>query len=96
MKMLSCAASAVVVLSAGGALAQAPGAPAYPSKPVRILVGFAPGGGIDIVARIYAQRLTESVGQSFIVDNRPGAGGTIATDTLVKAPPDGYTLIMVS
>jgi tripartite-type tricarboxylate transporter receptor subunit TctC len=96
MKMLGCAASAVLVLLARGALAQAPVTPAYPSKPVRILVGFAPGGGIDIVARIYAQRLTESVGQSFIVDNRPGAGGTIATDTLAKAPPDGYTLIMVS
>ncbi|HEV7390383.1 MAG TPA: tripartite tricarboxylate transporter substrate binding protein [Burkholderiales bacterium] len=96
MKMLGCAASAVLVLLARGALAQGPVTPAYPSKPVRILVGFAPGGGIDIVARIYAQRLTESVGQSFIVDNRPGAGGTIATDTLAKAPPDGYTLIMVS
>jgi tripartite-type tricarboxylate transporter receptor subunit TctC len=96
MKMLSCAAGAVLVLFAGDALAQASGAPAYPSKPVRILVGFAPGGGIDIVARIYAQRLTDAVGQSFIVDNRPGAGGTIATDMLAKAPPDGYTLIMVS
>lgn len=77
-----------------------PGAPAhaqsYPTKPVRVLVGFAPGGGIDIVARLYAQRLTDALGQSFIVDNRPGAGGTIATDALAKSPPDGHTLIMVS
>src|ERR1700694_1978146 len=96
MKTLGWAAGAVLVLFAGSALAQTPAAAPYPSKPVRILVGFAPGGGIDIVARIYAQRLTDSVGQSFIVDNRPGAGGTIATDVLAKAPPDGYTLIMVS
>jgi tripartite-type tricarboxylate transporter receptor subunit TctC len=96
MKNLGCAAGSIAVLLAGSALAQAPATPAYPVKPVRILVGFAPGGGIDIVARIYAQRLTDSVGQSFIVDNRSGAGGTIATDTLAKAPPDGYTLIMVS
>lgn len=68
----------------------------YPTKPVRVLVGFAPGGGIDIVTRLYAQRLTESLGQSFFVDNRPGAAGTLATDLLAKAPPDGYTLIGLS
>jgi tripartite-type tricarboxylate transporter receptor subunit TctC len=71
-------------------------AQSYPAKPVRILVGFAPGGGIDIVARIYAPRLSEALGQSFIVDNRPGAGGTLATDVLAKSPPDGYTLLMQS
>ena len=68
----------------------------YPARPVRVLVGFAPGGGIDIVARLYAQRLTDALGQSYIVDNRPGAGGTIATDALAKSPPDGHMLIMVS
>jgi len=68
----------------------------YPTKPVRIIVGFAPGGGIDIAARMYAQRLTEALGQSFIVDNRPGAGGIIGSELLTKSPPDGYTLIMVS
>ncbi|MGZ8264209.1 MAG: Bug family tripartite tricarboxylate transporter substrate binding protein, partial [Burkholderiales bacterium] len=76
-----------IVLPAG--LVQAQTAGNYPTKPVRILVGFAPGGGIDIVARMYAQRLSEALGQSFVVDNRPGAGGTIATDLLAKAPPDG-------
>lgn len=70
--------------------------PAWPTKPVRILVGFGAGGGIDIAARTFAQRLTEAMGQSFIVDNRPGAGGTIASDLTSKAAPDGYTLHMIS
>ncbi len=78
--------------------AQTPGssASAYPARTVRIVVGFAPGGGIDVVSRFYAQRLTESLGQSFVVENRPGAGGTIASEVVAKSPPDGYTLIMVS
>lgn len=68
----------------------------YPAKPVRVLVGFAAGGGIDITARFYALRLTDLLGQTFVVDNRPGAAGAIATELVAKAPPDGYTLIMVS
>ena len=91
-------AIAVGILSVACVHAQTPGssASAYPARTVRIVVGFAPGGGIDVVSRFYAQRLTESLGQSFVVENRPGAGGTIASEVVAKSPPDGYTLIMVS
>ena len=65
----------------------------YPSKPVRIIVPFPPGGSIDPVARMLAQKLTEGWGQQVIVDNRPGANGVIGTELLARAPPDGYTLI---
>jgi len=65
----------------------------YPERPVRVLMPFPPGGGTDIVGRILAQRLTKALGQPFIVDNRAGAGGTIATDIVAKAPRDGYTLL---
>jgi tripartite-type tricarboxylate transporter receptor subunit TctC len=66
----------------------------YPSRPVRIIVGFAAGGGSDIVARLVGQRLSERLGQQFIIDNRPGAVGNIGTEAVVRAPPDGYTLLL--
>src|SRR6185295_17167943 len=68
-------------------------AQSFPSKPVRILVGFPAGGSIDIVTRVLAQGLTDSLRQNFIVDNRPGAGGNIAVEALLRSEPDGYTIL---
>src|SRR5262245_63564019 len=69
-------------------------AQAYPSRPVRIIVGVAAGGSTDIVARLIGQGLSERLRQQFIIDNRPGAGTNIGTEAVVKAAPDGYTLLM--
>ena len=63
---------------------------------MRLYVGFAPGGATDIVARLFAQKLSESLGRSFVVENRPGGGGTSATMLVLKSPPDGYSLLAVS
>jgi tripartite-type tricarboxylate transporter receptor subunit TctC len=71
-------------------------AQAYPTRPVRIVVGFAPGGGVDITARLIGQWLSERLGQQFIIENRPGAGTNIATEAVVRAPADGYTLLLVN
>ena len=71
-------------------------AQAYPTRPVRIIVGFAAGGATDIVARLMGQWLSERLGQQFVIENRPGAGSNIATEAVVRAPPDGYTLLLVA
>src|SRR6185436_9640361 len=86
-----CCASIVALLACATASAQP-----YPGKPVRMVVPFAPGGGLDVTARILAQKLTERMGQSFIVENRTGASGIIGTEFVARAAPDGYTLLVGS
>jgi tripartite-type tricarboxylate transporter receptor subunit TctC len=92
---LGCCAAAVVFF---GAAAPALGAAAraYPEKPVRVFVGLAPGGGTDSVARIITQKFSDVFGQSFVVDNRPSAGGNVAGELAARAAPDGHTLIVVT
>ena len=81
----------VLALSMSAALAQS-----YPTKPVKLIVPFAPGGFTDVVARILGQKLSASMGQQFVIENKAGAGSIIGTDFVAKAAPDGYTLVMVS
>ncbi len=90
--------SALGLLALGATLAQAPAAAqaAYPSRPVKIIVPFATGGPADVYARFIAQRLSDAMGQSFVVDNKPGGGSVIGTDLAAKSPADGYTLLMMS
>lgn len=79
--------------AAGAAYAQAP---AYPAKPIRMIIALAPGGGVDTTGRFIAQKLNEAWGQPVVTDNRPGAGGSIAAETVARAAPDGYTMLMTS
>jgi tripartite-type tricarboxylate transporter receptor subunit TctC len=88
MKILAALTLALAAVSAG--------AQEYPNKSVRIIVPFAPGGSADVFGRFLAQRLQESLGQTFVIDNRPGAGSLIGTDAVAKSAPDGYTLLLMS
>src|SRR3954471_12201415 len=88
--MKTCALAALL-LAAASAPAQT-----YPTRPVRIVIGFPPGGTTDVIGRLVAQSLAESLGKPFVVDNRGGASGTIGTNIVAKADPNGYTLVLVS
>jgi tripartite-type tricarboxylate transporter receptor subunit TctC len=90
-KIISIAAFLAVLASAGFAQAQGD---SYPNKPVRLIVAFPPGGSVDVVARLVAPRLSESLGQPVVVDNRSGASGNIGTEAAARAKPDGYTLLL--
>ena len=95
MKLEKSAAAALTALCCSAYWSEIP-AQQYPSKPARIIVPFGAGGPADIYARYLAQRLQEPLGQSFVIDNRPGAGSIIGTDLVAKSPPDGYTLLLMS
>ena len=89
------AAAALLALASGGsAFAQTAPASAWPDKPIRIVVGFAPGGFTDVLGRLLGQKLSERLGQPVVVDNKPGAAGTLGADIVAKAKPDGYTLLL--
>lgn len=85
-------AAGVIALPAASRAAMAE---TYPARPVRLVVGYAPGGGVDITARLIGQWLSERLGQSFVVENRPGAGSNIATEYVIRSPADGYTLQLI-
>src|SRR5437868_12769048 len=85
------AGAAALPLASGNASAQA-----YPARPVRLVIGYTPGGSADLTARLMGQWLSERLGQSFVVENRPGGGTNIATEAVVRWPPDGYTFLLAA
>jgi tripartite-type tricarboxylate transporter receptor subunit TctC len=89
-------AAAAAAAAIAPALPRAASAPDYPTRPIKLIIGYAPGGSADIVARVLSERLSERLGQPIVLENRPGAGTTIATEAVVRSPPDGYTLLWTS
>jgi tripartite-type tricarboxylate transporter receptor subunit TctC len=89
-------AAATIVFAVCAACATTVSAQGYPTKPVRVIVGFSPGSTTDLIARVLATGMTSPLGQSVIVDNRPGAGANIAAEIVAKAPPDGYTVLLAN
>ena len=79
----------------GLSLACAVSAQSYPAKPIRMIVPFVPGGNTDIIARVYAPKMSELIGQQIVVENRGGAGGAIGTELVARAAPDGYTILAI-
>ena len=90
----SALACAVACTAATAAQPKAPDA--YPTRPIRVIVPFAPGGGLDITARLIGQRITEKWGQNFVIDTRPGAATIVGTEIASHALPDGYTILMIT
>lgn len=96
MKAILCRLCVAVVATMIGRELSAAQQAEYPTKPIRFMVPFPAGGGADIIARLVGQKMTETLGQPLIVDNRPGAAGVIGTDIVAKAAPDGYTILLLS
>src|SRR5262245_6733888 len=90
------ASTATALLAPRMARAQTNSSQAYPSRPVRLVVGFTPGGAVDIIARLIGQALSERLGKPFVIENRPGAATNLATESVVRAAADGYTLLMAN
>src|SRR5512138_679493 len=92
--LLTAALVALAAVAARPAAAQGDAAANYPNRPIRIIVGFAAGGGNDIFARLVGQKLQENIGQTVVIENKPGAGARLAADYVASQPPDGYTLMV--